>query len=159
MGYHYHSKDSCITNLSHQLNSWDITKYHWFSLIIIDFQCLSMIIWKFWKCMTDWVTDQLPSILPTSKLQNQRQFWGRQFWVGTSSGLPTLCFSFLGGGGLAIKFLRHFCSQQLLPKSFWKLVHKLQWNVVISKSYENSLNMFFSMDLLSEQMISRSVSI
>ena len=40
----------------------------------------------------------LPSILPTSELQTGRQSWGRQFWVGASSGLPTLFFHFILGG-------------------------------------------------------------
>ena len=31
MRYHWHSRDTCTTKISHQLTSWDIIDYHWVS--------------------------------------------------------------------------------------------------------------------------------
>ena len=53
MWYHWPSRDTCTTKMSHQLNSWDIIDYHLSSLIIIDY----LKIRKRW--ITDWLTDWL----------------------------------------------------------------------------------------------------
>ena len=50
--YHWYSRDTCTTKISHQVTLWDIidwisliiNDHHWLSFIIIDFHLLSLII-------------------------------------------------------------------------------------------------------------------
>ena len=62
--YHWHSRDTCTTKISHKLTWWDIIDYHWLSLI-----------WKYEKLwLTNSPTDSLSDNLKSGDACASRSY-------------------------------------------------------------------------------------